>query len=108
MKFITQFVEVPHADFAEITRMVLIEEDPVVVHASSVTASSRVLSVLPDTTMPGADVAPLLTVLLESGCHLSLAGTRKLSSSFFLTFCGVHSLRGGDFRLGFLSLYREV
>ena len=63
-------MEVSHTDLAEEPRMVLIEEDPVVVHASGVTTTTRVLPVLADSSMAGADVASLLPVLLESGRHL--------------------------------------
>ena len=51
--------------------MILIEEDTVVVHTSGVTATTWMLPVLPDTTMTGADVASLLPVLPQSGCHFS-------------------------------------
>jgi hypothetical protein len=49
--------------------MVLVEEDTVVMHTSGVTTTSGMLSVFSDTTVSGADVAVLLPVLLESGCH---------------------------------------
>jgi len=62
-------VEVTHADLAEVTRMVLVEEDAVVVHATGVTATSRVLPVLADTAVPGGHVAALLAVLLEARRH---------------------------------------
>ncbi|CAN1137401.1 hypothetical protein LINPERPRIM_LOCUS22847, partial [Linum perenne] len=66
---VLQLVEVPHTDLTEVPWMVLVEEDPVVVHTSGVTSSSGMLAVLADTSVPGADVAPLLAVLLESGRH---------------------------------------
>ncbi|KHG21077.1 hypothetical protein F383_04494 [Gossypium arboreum] len=69
MELVTEPVEVPHTNLTEITRMVLVEEDPVVVHASSVTATPGVLPMLPDTTVTGAHMAALLAVLLEAGCH---------------------------------------
>ena len=43
--------------------MVLVEEDPMVVHTSSVSATAWMLAVLADTPMPGADVATLLAIL---------------------------------------------
>ncbi|CAN0863406.1 hypothetical protein LINGRAHAP2_LOCUS8688, partial [Linum grandiflorum] len=66
---VLELVEVPHADFPEVTGMVLVEEDPVVVHASGVTATSGMLPVLSDTAVSGADVASLLAVLLQAGGH---------------------------------------
>ncbi|KAG8500153.1 hypothetical protein CXB51_004461 [Gossypium anomalum] len=69
MELVTEPVEVPHTNLTEITRMVFVEEDPVVMHASSVTATPGVLPVLPDTTVTGAHMAALLAVLLEAGCH---------------------------------------
>jgi len=65
-------VEVAHADLAEVARMVLVEEDAVVVHATGVTATSRVLPVLADTAVPGGYVAALLAVLLETRRHRRL------------------------------------
>ena len=49
--------------------MVLVEEDTVVVHTSGVTSTARMLPVLSDTSMAGADVAALLSVLFETGSH---------------------------------------
>ncbi|CAN0929368.1 hypothetical protein LINGRAHAP2_LOCUS37028, partial [Linum grandiflorum] len=66
---VLQLVEVPHPDFPEVAWMVLVEEDPVVVHASGVTSASGMLAVLSDTSVSGADVTPLLAVLLQSGRH---------------------------------------
>ncbi|CAN1795128.1 hypothetical protein LINPERHAP1_LOCUS20502, partial [Linum perenne] len=83
---VLQLVEVPHTDFTEVTGMVLVEQDPVVVHASGVTTTSRMLPVLANTSVAGTDVAPLLPVLLESGRHFL---RRRIVS------------RGLDWRLGF-------
>ena len=41
-------VEVAHADLVEVPRMVVVGENTVAVHASSVTTASGVFSVLPD------------------------------------------------------------
>lgn len=49
--------------------MVFVEEDSVVVHTSCVTTTTRMLTVLADTTMAGAHVTALLSVLLEAGRH---------------------------------------
>lgn len=43
-----------------------------VVHASGVTATARMFPVLADTSVAGADVAALLSVLLETGSHVSV------------------------------------
>ena len=69
MELVAQPMEVPHTDLSEVTGMVLVEEDPVVVHTSGVTPTSGMLSVLSDTAMAGADVSPLLPVLLETSSH---------------------------------------
>lgn len=59
--------------------MVLVEQDAVVVHASGISTASGMLAVLADTAVPGADVASLLAVLLESGRHLSLSLSHSLT-----------------------------
>jgi hypothetical protein len=69
VEFVAELVEVAHTDLTEVTRMVFVEEDPVVVHASCISATSRVLPVLSNTTMTSAHVTSLLPVLLEAGCH---------------------------------------
>jgi len=88
-------VEVPHAHFAKITRVAVIqsiritisksdpgcralrdnevggllfvEVDSVVVLASGITTTSRMLPVLSNTTMTGGNVSPLLPALLQGG-----------------------------------------
>jgi len=74
-------VEVPHTDFAEVPRVVLVEEDTVVVHTSGVTSTSGMLAVFSDTTMAGADVASLLPVLLEPRRHFLSLGFLSLTLS---------------------------
>lgn len=69
MEFVAEFVKVTHSDFAEVTRVILVEEDAVVVHSSGVSSASRVLSVFADSAVAGAYVAALLPVFLEAGCH---------------------------------------
>lgn len=68
-------MEVAHTDLSEVTRVVLVEQDAVVVHASGVAAATGVLPVLPDASVSGAHVPPLLPVLLEAGRH---GGGRRL------------------------------
>lgn len=41
----------PHANFAEVTWMIFVKVDPVVMHASSIPAASWVLAVLTDATV---------------------------------------------------------
>ena len=69
MELVAEAVEVPHTDLAEVSGMVLVEEDAVVVYSSGVSPTSGMLVVLADATVPGADVAALLAVLLETGGH---------------------------------------
>ncbi|KAK2989739.1 hypothetical protein RJ640_030232 [Escallonia rubra] len=70
VELVAEAVEVAHADLAEVARMVLVEEDAVVVHTTGVSPPARMLAVLPDTAVPCGDVAALLPVLLEAGRHL--------------------------------------
>lgn len=65
---------------SEVTRVELVEEDAVVVLATGVTASTGMLPVLPDTSVTGGDVPPLLAVLRVTGrlqyrssIHLAIA-----------------------------------
>ena len=51
----------------EVTRVVLVPQDAVVVLATGVTASSRVLPVLADTAVAHALMSPLLARFVESG-----------------------------------------
>ena len=62
----TEIMEVIHTNLSKITKMVLVEEDSVVMHASDITATSEVLLVLANTTVPYTHV-PSLTVLPEMG-----------------------------------------
>ena len=66
--------------------MVLVEHDAVVVLATSVTATARMLPVLADTPMTGADMPPLLTVLAEA-CGLSLVHSVKWAAMASAAAC---------------------
>lgn len=57
-------VEVPHTDLTEVTGMVLIVVDTMMVHTTSVTATTRMLAVLANTTVTVADMATQLPGLL--------------------------------------------
>merc|ERR1712243_431410 len=54
----------PHTDFAEITGMVFVEIDPVVMLSTGVTATTGMLAVFADTTMAVAHVSAQLSGLL--------------------------------------------
>jgi len=64
-------VEVAHTDFTEVTGMVLVEVDSVVVLTTSKTSTSPVttLSVLANTTLAMGDVAAHLSGLFISSHH---------------------------------------
>ena len=49
-------MEISHADLAEVTRMVFVEIDLMVVHASCHTSSTGVFSMLAYTSMSGGDM----------------------------------------------------
>lgn len=65
--FLVRLAEVPHAHLPEIPRMVLVEQDPVVVETTGVTATGRMLAVLADTAMAGGHMPPLFAVLVQTG-----------------------------------------
>ena len=58
---VLQLVEVTHTDLTEVTRVIFIHEDTVVVLSTSVTTTTRMLTVLANTTVSHLDVAALLT-----------------------------------------------
>jgi hypothetical protein len=57
-------VEVTHTDLAEVTRMVFIKVDTMMMLTTSVTATARVLSVFSYTTVPVAHVTTHLSAFL--------------------------------------------
>lgn len=57
---VLQLVEMAHTNFTKITRVIFIHVDTVVVLSTGVTATTRMLTVLADTTMSHLDVAALL------------------------------------------------
>jgi len=65
-------VELTHTDFTEVTRMVLIEKDAMMVLTTSVTTTTGMLAVLADTTMTGRDVAALLPGFMFASGHDSI------------------------------------
>lgn len=60
-------VESSHTDLTEVTRMVLIHKNTVMVLTSSITTTSWMLSVLSNTTVTSGDVSSLLSVVVQSG-----------------------------------------
>lgn len=56
-ELLVRLVEISHADFAKVTRMVLVDIGSVVMLTTSHTATTWVLSVLAYTTMTGGDMA---------------------------------------------------
>ena len=66
---VLQLVELTHTDLTEVTRVILVEEDSVMVLSTSVTAATRMLTVLADTTVSHGDMAALLACFVETGGH---------------------------------------
>ena len=62
-------VEITHANLSEVTGMVLVKVDTVMMLATSVTATSGMLPVLADTAMTMGDMATHLPGLLFVGAH---------------------------------------
>jgi hypothetical protein len=65
-------MKLTHTDFTEVTRVILIEEDSVVMLTSSITTSTRVTTVLSDTTVTGRYVTALFPVFRETGWHFKI------------------------------------
>jgi len=63
-------VEVTHTDFPEVTRVIFVEVDAVMVLATGVTAATVVLAVLADTAVAVGHVAPQFAALLLGLDHL--------------------------------------
>lgn len=57
-------VEVTHAELTKVAWMVTVHVDAVMVEATSKTTTTRMLTVLPNTTMTGGNVSTLLAILL--------------------------------------------
>jgi len=66
---ILQLVEVSHTDLTEITRMVLVHVNSVMMLTTGKTATARMLAVLADTTVTTGNVTALLAVLAETSRH---------------------------------------
>ena len=66
---VLQDVELAHTDLTEVTRMVLVHEDSVVVLTTGVTATTGMLAVLADTAVAHLDVTALLAGLVQTSGH---------------------------------------
>lgn len=60
-------VEVAHTDLTEVTRVVLIHQDSVVVLTTSITTTTGMAPVLTDTTVTSTHVSSLLSVVVQPG-----------------------------------------
>ena len=65
VELIEGLVEVSHTNLSEVSRVVLVKVDPVMVLTTSVTTSTGVAPVLTDTTVTGGHVSSLLAVFVE-------------------------------------------
>ncbi len=66
---LSQIVEISHTNLSEVTRMVLIHVDTVVVLTSGQTTTTRMLSVFSYTTVTGRDVASVLPGVAQVRRH---------------------------------------
>jgi len=71
-------VVIPHTHFSEVARMVLVEIDSMVVLTTRISASSWVLAVLANTTVPRRHLAAVSAVLLKASGHCFLLGRTNL------------------------------
>lgn len=62
---VLEFVEVAHADFTKITRVIFIHEDSVVVLTTRHTATGRMFAMLANSTVTGGNVSALLAVFVS-------------------------------------------
>ena len=53
--------------FAEVTRVIFVHQDSVVMLTTGITTTTRMASVFSNTTMACGDVAALLAILVETG-----------------------------------------
>jgi hypothetical protein len=63
-------MELAHADLSEVTRVVLVEVDAVVVLSTGITTTTGMLTVLADTAVSHLDVTALLAGMVEAGRHV--------------------------------------
>jgi hypothetical protein len=61
---------VAHTNLSKVTRVVFVHQCSVVMLATGVTPSSRMLAVLSNTTVPSRDMTTLLSVFTQVGRHV--------------------------------------
>lgn len=83
---LTAQVEVPHTNFTEVTRMVFVEVDAMMVHTTSVTATTRMLTVLADTTVTMTHMTTQLSGLLPLDIRLQTQRNKWNSIKFHIHF----------------------
>lgn len=79
---VLEFVEVAHADFTKITRVIFIHEDSVVVLTTRHTATGRMFAMLANSTVTGGDVSALLAVFVSD--YFEKRGGRESFVSAFV------------------------
>jgi len=80
---VLEFVEVAHADFTKITRVIFIHEDSVVVLTTRHTVTGRMFAMLANSTVTGGDVSALLAVFV-SDYFEKRGGRESFVSALFL------------------------
>jgi len=85
---VLEFVEVAHADFTKITRVIFIHEDSVVVLTTRHTATGRMLAMLANSTVTGGDVSALLAVFV-SDYFEKRVGIESFVSAFVFVVMGL-------------------
>jgi hypothetical protein len=70
-------VKVTHTDLSEITRVLFIHHNTVMVLSTSITTTTRVMTVTSDTTVTGRYVTALFPVLVISGRHIKETAERR-------------------------------
>jgi hypothetical protein len=79
---------------SEITRMVLVEQNTMMMLATSVTTATRVRSVLANTTMASRHMSSLLAVVVKTGRHLlKLTFIGNLSAPIILRGKGTYQMQ---------------
>ena len=80
---VLEFVEVAHADFTKITRVIFIHEDSVVVLTTRHTATGRMFAMLANSTVTGGNMSALLAVFVSDYFEKEL-GEKVLCQPLFL------------------------
>lgn len=67
---VLQLMELTHADLTEVTRVILVEVDAMVVLSTGITATTGMLTMLADTAVSHLDMTALLAGMVEAGGHV--------------------------------------